>query len=146
MANDKTCVFCGEKLGLFGSTHISCAGTYQPCCKNCSKEIEPLSEIEQCRRALQSGLAVSPEKLEERIRFMETVPDSRLACLRCGGPMKFLSVRLLDSSPAFDGVLSTSFPVLPAFCEKCGKYEFFEPNTVRADARLAWLIRHDTGE
>lgn len=43
-------------------------------------------------------------------------------------------------------ILNPTFAVLPAFCEKCGKYEFFEPNTVRADAKLAWLIRHDTGE
>lgn len=43
-------------------------------------------------------------------------------------------------------IINPTFAVLPAFCEKCGKHEFFEPNTVRADARLAWLIRHDTGE
>ncbi len=146
MANDKICVFCGGKLGMFGSTDISCGGTYQPCCKSCAKEIEPLSEIEQCRRALQHGLAKSPEKLEARIDLIETAPTCRPACLRCGGKLKYLPIKHLDSSPAFDGILSSAFPVLPAFCEACGKYEFFEPNTVKADEKLAWLVRHDTGE
>ena len=35
MANDKICVFCGEKVGLLGSSDMPCAGTFQPCCRIC---------------------------------------------------------------------------------------------------------------
>ena len=143
MANDKICVFCGEKVGLLGSSDMPCAGTFQPCCRICGREVTGLPEEEQCRRALKLGLARDPEKLEERIQFIESARSARPACLRCGGKLKYQTVKAMHNT---DSVLNIGFPVLPAFCEKCGKYEFFEPNTVRADARLAWLIRHDTGE
>ena len=143
MANDKICVFCGEKVGLLGSSDMPCAGTFQPCCRICGREVTGLPEEEQCRRALKLGLARDPEKLEERIQFIESARSARPSCLRCGGKLKYQTVKAMHNT---DSVLNIGFPVLPAFCEKCGKYEFFEPNTVRADARLAWLIRHDTGE
>jgi hypothetical protein len=143
MANDKICVFCGEKVGLLGSSDMPCAGTFQPCCRICGREVTGLPEEEQCRRALKLGLARDPEKLEERIQFIESARSARPACLRCGGKLKYQTVKAMHNT---DSVLNIGFPVLPAFCEKCGKYEFFEPTTVRADARLAWLIRHDTGE
>ena len=143
MANDKICVFCGEKVGLLGSSDMPCAGTFQPCCRICGREVTGLPEEEQCRRALKLGLARDPEKLEERIQFIESARSARPACLRCGGKLKYQTVKAMYNT---DSVLNIGFPVLPAFCEKCGKYEFFESNTVRADARLAWLIRHDTGE
>ena len=113
------------------------------CCRICGREVTGLPEEEQCRRALKLGLARDPEKLEERIQFIESARSARPACLRCGGKLKYQTVKAMHNT---DSVLNIGFPVLPAFCEKCGKYEFFEPNTVRADARLAWLIRHDTGE
>ena len=122
---------------------MPCAGTFQPCCRVCGREVTGLPEEEQCRRALKLGLARDPEKLEERIQFIESARSARPACLRCGGKLKYQTVKAMHNT---DSVLNIGFPVLPAFCEKCGKYEFFEPNTVRADARLAWLIRHDTGE
>ena len=143
MANDKTCVFCGGEVGLLGTSDMPCAGTFQPCCRICGKEVSSLSEEEVCRRALKLGLARSPEKLEERIQFIESARAARPTCLRCGGELKYQMVKSMYNP---NGILDIGFPVLPAFCEKCGKYEFFEPNTVRADARLAWLIRHDTGE
>ena len=143
MANDKICVFCGEKVGLLGSSDMPCAGTFQPCCRICGREVTGLPEEQQCRRALKLGLARDPEKLEERIQFIESARSARPACLRCGGKLKYQTIKAMHNT---DSVLNIGFPVLPAFCEKCGKYEFFEPNTVRADARLAWLIRHDTGE
>ena len=143
MANDKICVFCGEKVGLLGSSDMPCAGTFQPCCRICGREVTGLPEEEQCRRALKLGLARDPEKLEERIQFIESARSARPACLRCGGKLKYQTVKAMHNT---DSVLNIGFPVLPAFCEKCGKYEFFEPSTVRADAKLAWLIRHDTGE
>lgn len=143
MANDNICVFCGEKRGMFGSGDILCAGVYQPCCRACGKELADLSEEEQCRRALRLGLARSPEKLEEHIGLIESAQKARPTCLRCGGRLKFQPVKLMQST---NGLLNTSFALLPAFCESCGKYEFFEPDTVRANAKLAWLVRHDTGE
>ena len=32
MANDKICVFCGEKTGAFRTTYVICGGAYQTCC------------------------------------------------------------------------------------------------------------------
>jgi len=142
MTNDKICVFCGGTVGLLGSSDMPCAGTFQPCCRTCGREVTGLPEEEQCRRALKLGLARSPEILEERIRFVESARAARPTCLRCGGNLKFETAKIMQNA----SILNPTFAVLPAFCEKCGKYEFFEPNTVRADAKLAWLIRHDTGE
>ena len=65
MANDKICVFCGEKTGAFRTTYIICGGAYQTCCKECAKEVNDLTQYEQCRRALKLGLASYPEMLEK---------------------------------------------------------------------------------
>lgn len=143
MANDKICVFCGGEIGLLGSSGMPCAGTFQPCCRICGREVTGLPEEEQCRRALKLGLARDPEKLEERIQFIESARDARPSCLRCGGKLKYQTVKVMHDT---DSVWNVGFPLQPAFCENCGKYEFFEPDTVRADAKQAWLIRHDTGE
>ena len=51
---------------------------------------------------------------------------------------------MLDNSPMRDGLLSSTFDVLPAFCENCGKYEFFNPEVVKKDPYLAHLIQMDT--
>ena len=75
MANEYFCVFCGEKLGMFNSASFACADVYQPCCKNCAKELKELSEEEQCRRALQRGCAQQPEKIEQRIELITTAED-----------------------------------------------------------------------
>ena len=32
MANDRICIFFGQKLGLFNNTTIPCANTWQPAC------------------------------------------------------------------------------------------------------------------
>ena len=52
MANDKVCIFCGEKPGAFRSDTLLCGGTIQTCCKACARELKGASEEELCRRAL----------------------------------------------------------------------------------------------
>ena len=151
MANDKICVFCGEKTGAFRTTYIICGGAYQTCCKECAKEVNDLTQYEQCRRALKLGLASYPEMLEKYIQkvdeeqaIADKAEEHRPSCLRCGGKLRFQKEQMLDNSPLRDGLLSSTFDVLPAFCESCGKYEFFNPEVVKKDPYLAHLIQIDT--
>ena len=144
MANDTICVFCGEMPGMFQSSSFNCAGTFQPCCKSCAKELKGLSEEEQCRRALRLGLAQQPERLEARIELITQAEDHRPACLRCGAKMRFDSVQYFDNSPMRDSIFSEGFEVLPAYCESCGKYEFYNPRIVNKNKFLAYLIGRDT--
>ena len=153
MANDKVCVFCGEKIGAFRSTSIICGGAYQTSCKDCAKEVNCLPEDEQCRRALKLGLASYPEMLEKYIKYAEekaevarTAEEHRPACLRCGGKLRFQEEQMLDNSPLRDGLLSSTFDVLPAFCESCGKYEFYNPSVLKKNKQLAFLLKKDTEE
>ena len=153
MANDKVCVFCGEKIGAFRSTSIICGGAYQTSCKDCAKEVNCLPEDEQCRRALKLGLASYPEMLEKYIQSVDEeqaiaskAEEHRPACLRCGGKLRFQEEQMLDNSPLRDGLLSSTFDVLPAFCESCGKYEFYNPSVLKKNKHLAFLLKKDTEE
>lgn len=146
-----SCVFCGEKLGAFSAMTMVCGGAYLPCCKSCYKELLPLSEEEQCRRALRLGLVKDPQQLEAFIRQSEEAEEAarnaeehRPACLRCGKKLRFRQVQSLDNSPLRDSLFSTTFDILPAYCEACGKYEFFNPEVVEKDRYLAHLIKIDT--
>lgn len=144
MEQENLCIFCGQKPGSFRSTSIPVGGYYQVACKSCAREVEGLDEISLCRRALQRGLAIYPEKIEERIRVVTEAEDHRPKCLRCGGRMVFQEIQTLDNSPLRDSVLSTTFDVRPAYCESCGMYEFYNPDVVRKNQFLAHLIRKDT--
>ena len=144
MANENICVFCGEKLGLFNSVSIACAGIDQPCCKDCAKDLKNLSEEDQCRRALRLGHAHCPEKLEERLELITTAEVHRPVCSRCGGKMIFESVQYLDNSPMRDSVFSEGFEVLPVYCESCGKYEFYKPDITDKNRFITYLIGKDT--
>ena len=62
----------------------------------------------------------------------------------CGGKLRFQKEQMLDNSPMRDGLFSPTFDVLPAFCEKCGKYEFFNPEVIEKNPYLAHLIKTDT--
>lgn len=146
MANDNLCVFCGEKLGMFQITTITCGGTYQPCCKACYKELKDLNEVEQCRRALRLGLVGYPEKLEKHIEIATNSEKHRPTCLRCGTKLRFLRVQNLDNSPLADGLFSNTFAVLPAYCENCGRYEFYDPDFVEKNDYLVYLIKQDKAE
>ena len=145
------CVFCGEKVSEFRVMTTICGRSYLPCCKPCYKEVDPLPEKERCRRALQLGLVKDPQILEAYLKEAEeaaevarTAEEHRPTCLRCGKKLRFQQVEYLDNSPMRDGLLSTTFDVLPAFCEACGKYEFFNPEVIEKNPYLAHLIKTDT--
>ena len=144
MANDNICVFCGEKPGTFRSTTVSCGGTIQTACKACEKELNGLDEAEVCRRALVRGIASNPDRLRDRIELLNTVDDHRPKCLRCGTSLTFMKVQTLDNSPMRDTIFQETFDVLPAYCESCGKYEFYNPAIARKDKYIAHLIWKDS--
>ena len=144
MANDKICVFCGEKLSVFRASHIECAGTYQVCCKECAKELKGLSEEELCSRALQLGYAHQPEIIQSRIELITKAEELRPTCLRCGGKMKFEEVQCFDNTPLIDSVLLDGFEVVPVYCESCGKYEFYKYDVVKNNQYFLYLIDKDT--
>ena len=144
MANDNTCVFCGEQLGIFRNTTIHCGNTWQPACKACEKQLQDLDELELCRRALIRGIANEPEWLQARIELLTEAENHRPTCLRCGGKLFFTEVQELDNSPLRDSIFKDSFVILPACCEACGKYEFYRPDLARSNKYLAHLIWKDT--
>lgn len=147
------CVFCGEKVSEFRVMTTICGGAYLPCCRPCYKEVDPLSQEERCRRALRLGLVKDPQLLEDYLKEAEeaaevarTAEEHRPACLRCGGKLQFQEEQMLDNSPLRDGLLSSTFDVLPAFCESCGKYEFYNPSVLKKNKHLAFLLKKDTEE
>lgn len=145
MANE-LCVFCGQKPGTFRSTTIQCGNTLQPACKACEKELKDLDEIEVCRRALIRGIAENSDRIRERIELITEAENHRPKCLRCGANLTFMDAQELDNSPMRDSVFMETFEVLPAYCESCGKYEFYNPVVVRKNKYLAHLIWKDTQE
>lgn len=146
MANDDVCVFCGQKPGTFRSTAVPCGGTWQFACKACEKELNDLDDAEKCRRALIHGLAESPDKLRDRIHLVTEAENHRPTCVHCGSKLVFMQEQQLDNSPNRDSFFKNPFEVLPAYCESCGKYEFYNPVIVRKNKYLAHLIRKDTQE
>ena len=146
MANDSTCVFCGQRPGTFRSTTIQCGPTWQPACKACEKELKGLDEVELCRRALVRGIAENPDRLRERIDLITEAENHRPKCLRCGTNLTFMKVQPLDNSPLKDSIFKEPFEVLPAYCESCGKFEFYSPVIIRKNKHLAYLIYKDTQE
>lgn len=146
MANDKICVFCGEKTGAFRTTYIICGGAYQTCCKDCAKEVNDLTQYEQCRRALKLGLALQPEQLESFIALSEEAEARRPACLRCGKKLKFLPMQRLDNTPLLDSLMASFFSVQPARCEGCGKLELYDPDILEKDPVMVQLIKTDKAE
>lgn len=145
MTNENTCVFCGEKLSRFRSTTVQCGNTWQPACKDCEKEVKNLPELELCQRALLRGLANDPERLQARITLMSEAEDHRPKCTQCGGRITFMDVQELDNSPYYrDSLFKEPFEILPACCQSCGKYALYNPNIVRKNKHLAYLIQKDT--
>ena len=145
MANE-LCVFCGQKPGTFRGTTIACGNTIHVACKSCEKELKGLDEAEICRKALIRGIAEHPERIRDRIELLSEAESHRPKCLRCGTNLTFMKVQELDNSPMKDSVFAGTFDVLPAFCESCGKYEFYNPVIVRKNKYLAHLILKDTQE
>ena len=145
MANNEICVFCGEKIGFFSSSGVRCGDVFQQSCRSCAQEVEKLTEAEQCRRALRLGLANEPEKLAAKIELYEQAESHRPSCTYCGEKLVFEKEQCLDNSPHRDGIFSSTFNVLPAYCPACGRYEFYNPSIVGKNEHLAFLIRKDTG-
>ena len=143
MANE-LCVFCGQKPGTFRGTTIACGNTIQVVCKSCEKELKGLDEAEISRKALIRGIAEHPDRIRDRIELLSEAEDHRPKCLRCGADLTFMKVQELDNSPMKDSVFAGTFDVLPAYCESCGKYEFYNPVIIRKDKYLAYLIWKDT--
>ncbi len=137
------CVFCGKELSFFGSDTLSCAGIPQSTCKSCRKEYEALGDAERCRAALKLGLAERPDDLLRYAELVETAEEHRYRCLRCGGGMRFGEELTLDKTPMRDSIFSATFDVLPAYCDSCGKIEFFERSIVARDKHLAYLMKKD---
>ena len=146
MANSEICVFCGEKPGTFRSTTVQCGNTWQYACKACEKELDGLNDLERCRRALLRGLAEQPDRLRERIDLITESENHRLKCLRCGSGLIFMEEQSLDNSPMGDSIFHGSFDVLPAYCESCGKFEFYNPAVIQKDKYLRYLAKKDTQE
>ena len=142
--SNNICVFCGQKPGAFQSTTVPCAGTYQNACKTCEKELQGLSELEICRRALIRGFAENPERIQNKIEIITESENHRPKCLQCGGKLTFMKVQQLDNSPLRDTVFKEPFEVLPAYCEDCGKYEFYNPSVFRKNKHLVYLANKDT--
>ena len=144
MANDNICVFCGEKLSTFRSTTIQCGNTWQPACKDCEKEVKDLPELELCQRALSRGLASDPERLQAMITLITEAEDHRPKCTQCGGKITFMDVQELENEPYRRKFFTEPFEILPACCQSCGKYTLYNPNIVRKNKYLAYLIQKDT--
>lgn len=143
MADEKICVFCGQRPGPFQATDVICGTTWQTACKACAKEVKGLSEVELCQRALRRGLAQEAQRLEQRIALITQAEDHRPNCLRCGKPLYFMEEQTLDNSPYRDSVLTTTFDVIPAVCTSCGKMELYDPGYIRRNKYLAYLIEKD---
>lgn len=144
MANENYCIFCGEKVGALRATTVPCGTTLQTACKSCEKELSGLSEVELCQRALVRGIAQYPERLRNRIELITHAEEHRPACLRCGGKMVFQKEQELDNSPYRDTIFKDPFIVRPAYCEKCGRYEFFNPGIIGRNKHLVHLMYQDT--
>lgn len=146
MANERICVFCGERVGAFKDTWVVCGDTHQFSCKDCAKSLRDLGEEELCRRALRLGRAEYPEKLEEHIELVTKAEEHRPSCLRCGAKLTFGNVQSLDNSPMRDSIFQDTFDVQPAYCESCGKIEFYHPHYVNQNKFIAYLIDKDTSQ
>lgn len=144
MANDNICIFCGQKLRGFRSISISCGNTVQNSCRDCAKELNDLDDAERCRRALLRGLANQPEVLRERLAIISGAEEHRPTCTACGGKLRFRGEQRLDNSPYRDGLLTSTFDVVPGCCPDCGRYEFYNPKIVRKNPFLAHLIEKDS--
>ena len=142
------CVFCGEKIGMFGGEQILCAGIYQPCCKACAKETAGLSQEELCRRALQLGHAALPDQLRNWLATAQSAEENRPLCRHCGGKLTFRKTVIIHNTTpgTFEEKLAAACELQPAACSQCGRLEFFDPAFVRQNELLSHLVKKDTGK
>lgn len=127
------CVFCGAELKSWISCKfIQCGGTYQPACKACWRATWKLSEMKQCRMALESGRAKEEERLRAACEGLLQEEEEQPFCLRCGNRMAYgrmitLNTRGLD----MDGRVQ-DMRVQPLRCDNCGKIELFDPDILQS--------------
>lgn len=143
MANNDRCVFCGKTVSVFRSTNVQCGNTYQLSCRECAEEMNKLSELDRCRRALLRGLADCPERLRERIELNTDAESHRPTCGHCGGKLYFMQEQHFDNTPYGDGVFHGYFAVIPAWCVACGRFEFFHPAAIEKNRYLNFLHKKD---
>lgn len=143
MDKNSVCVFCGKKLSAFRYDIVYCGAVAQVVCKDCKKEVDMLPEEERCRRALASGRADQPEKIREAMELAERAEQARMTCLRCGGKLRFGELQSLDNSPLRDSIFADTFEVLPAYCDQCGKIEFFDYEVLSKNKYTAYLMKKD---
>lgn len=143
MGEKDVCVFCGKKLSAFRYDVLYCGTVAQMACKECKKELEPLSDSELCRCALNSGRADQPEKVREFMELVDGAEEARYSCLRCGGKLKFGEMLTLDNSPLRDSIFADTFNVVPANCAQCGRIEFFDYEILSKNKYIAYLMKKD---
>ena len=144
MANEERCVFCGQTVSAFRSTNVLCGDLYQYSCKACAREMNELDHAQRCQRALLRGLADRPERLRTYLEINEKAEEHRLTCPSCGGKLRFLGESALDTSPYRDSVFASSLSVMLTECPNCGRYDFFNPETVKKNPYLNHLLLKDT--
>ena len=104
------------------------------------KKLRSANPLKKVRLALDSDRAVAREQLQaalERLEAEEARTYSGLACLRCGGPMKYGKRTALqlaemgtgDLSHLSSGVLKVSVQ----YCAHCGRLEFFQSDFHREE-------------
>lgn len=147
------CIFCGTILGKLQKRKLSCGNTEQILCKNCYPKYEPLSAIERAEAALKSGRAADAAELR---KYLENVWDVQkkkeeekevnnkkrttdIECLRCKGKMLEygpVTFKLGEETYFFSDLnrlASGSLTMNVMRCEKCGKLEFYAPDSIELD-------------
>ncbi|MBO5160456.1 MAG: hypothetical protein J6B94_12855 [Lachnospiraceae bacterium] len=147
------CIFCGTTLGRLQKRKLHCGNTEQILCKNCYPKYEPLSAVERAEAALKSGRAADAAELR---KYLENVWDARkkkeeekevnnkkrttdIECLRCKGKMLEygpVTFKLGEETYFFSDLnrlASGSLTMNIMRCEKCGKLEFYAPDSTELD-------------
>lgn len=147
------CIFCGTTLGRLQKRKLFCGNTEQILCKNCYPKYEPLSAIERAEAALETGRAKDSAELQ---KYLENVRNARkkkeeerkannekritdMECLRCKGKMLDygpVTFKLGEETYFFSDwnrLASGSLTMNVMRCEKCGKLEFYAPESTELD-------------
>ena len=142
---NNVCVFCGQDLSVLNSKTVYCATTKQPACRNCHKQLLPLSADERARRALATSRAREREVLrayladrerhaQEKAAAEEQARKDRISdklCPHCGVPFLKLGRKCFQMGEEnffIDTHLWEGSLELDIFhCPQCRKVEFFLP-------------------
>ena len=135
MAKKDVCVFCGKELSVFSSSLIGCGKTNQITCRDCVKKLTEISGVERCRLALDSGRAIDSDRIQGLLEEQERQERARPCCLRCRARMRVGDQIEVDISPIANPITDILnghyLPLVPAYCDQCGKVEFFLPEHIK---------------